>query len=228
MARDRHHGKNSTAPQRIAHEEKLRRLSHAGIQVDPTDRRATARAFVKWQNSKHVPRDLERRADKPTRDELKHHGYYVTKRGVVIDGPRDSRRKPIKGSRVRVMKGGVIKTSVGQRRDIIYGFTKKEKRAFAKDPEGFTKSKLAELMSRFPVLRGKKKQVRLQWGAYRATKDFSPNYFNTKYLTTPSPEEIRRVGKKKARPRADKLTGLHIVVHVPKKKGNRKHGRKKK
>lgn len=228
MARTRQRSKSNST---LTHEEKLRRLSRVGIQADPTSPRSVAatyyqrfenkKSFKYREHSSRVPLDLERRASKKQRAELKQHGFRTTERGVIVDGPRDKRRVPLKGSRVKVLSGGVVQTSVGQRRDYIYGFTRAEKKKFADNPEAFTNSKVAELMERFPHLR-RKKQIRLQWGAYQATKDFSPNYFTATYFAAISPEERRKVGKKKAKPRADKLTGLHIVVHVPKKKAKKK------
>lgn len=231
MARKRQRSNDkSTAKPQLTHEEKIRALTRAGIQPDPSSPRSVARQYYerfenphtrKYQSvSSRVPRELERPASKKQREELRKHGFRTTTRGVIVDGPRDKRRNPIKGSRVKVMSGGVVQTSTGQRRDYIYGFTRKEKRAFAQDPEAFTKSKIAELMKRFPHLKWKK-QVRLQWGAYQATKDFSPSYFTATYFAAISPEEKRKVGKKRAKPRADKLTGLHIVVHIPKRKGRK-------
>jgi len=169
------------------------------------------------KNPSRIPPALERRADKKTRDEAREHGFHTTQKGVVLDGPRDKRRDPIKGSRVRMLRGGVAQISVGQRRDFIYGFTRKEKQQFAADPGSMEKTILERLRSRFPQLkRARKPQVRLQWGAYQATKEFSPSYFTSKYFAGVAPEEIRREGSK-AKPRLDKLTGFHIVIHVPKK-----------
>lgn len=186
-------------------------------------RRASERA------AERIPKELERPATKAQREELRRHGFRTTKRGVIVDGPRNKRREPIKGARLEILKGGVIKTSVGERRDFIYGFTRKEKREFAKNPAAFEKKKLAELRSIFPTLKkARRPQVRLQWGAYQATKDFAPSYFTAKYFSTISPEEVRKVGKKNARPRADKLTGFHIVVHVHAKRKTNGKGRKRK
>lgn len=223
MPRTRQRSKSDSTAK--THEAKLRALSRVGIHADPTNPRSVARRyydrFERDKVDKRLPKDMLRSARGKTLDEAKEHGFRVTKSAVVVDGPRDKRRKPIKGARVKVLRGGVVQTSVGQRRDIIYGFTRAERKAFAKDPDGFTESKVAELMARFPTLRRRKKQIRLQWGAYQATKDFAPSYFTARYFASVSPEERRKAGKK-ARPRADKLTGLHIVVHVPKKKKGRK------
>jgi hypothetical protein len=151
--------------------------------------------------------------------EAKRHGFRVVDKRIVVDGPRDNKRRPIKGATVEVLKGGIVKTSAGQRRDYIIGFTKKERQDFAAFPDAFIENKLIVLKRIFPSLRASRKpQIRIQWGAYQATKDFSPNYFTAKYFATISPEEKRRHKPGKREPRADKLTGLHIVVHVPKKK----------
>lgn len=217
---------NSKATERAKQAPSRTSVSH---DIDAKIERAR-RARDARRASERVPKELERPATKRQREELKAHGFRTTKRGVIVDGPRDKRREPIKGAKLQILKGGVIKTSVGQRRDFIYGFTKKEKREFAKDPAAFQKKKLAELRVMFPTLkRARKPQIRLQWGAYQATKDFAPSYFTAQYFAAVSPEEIRKAGKRNARPRADKLTGLHIVVHVAKEKGKRRaKGRKRK
>lgn len=228
MARDRHRKAKSSKTAPKTHVEKLRELARKGVAADPTNPRSVARKYFELHNPKSVkyrghqtriPKELERPATKRQREELKAHGFRTTDKGVIVDGPRDRRRNPIKGARVEVLKGGVIKTSVGQRRDFIYGFTRKEKKEFAKDPGAFEKKKLRELEALLPSLKKvRKKQVRLQWGAYQATKDFAPSYFTAKYFASISPEEVRRVGKRRAKPRADKLTGFHVVIHVPKSK----------
>lgn len=214
MARQRHQKRNSTS-KRTPHEDKLHALSRAGFRPDPFNTRQVNRQYRELQATKH----LIRKTDKRTRDDAREHGFHVNHKGVVVDGPRDRRRKPIPGSKVEVKRGGVVIWKTGQRRDYIYGFTKKEKREFAKDPAGFEKRKLKELRSMFPNLRkARKPQVRLQWGAYQATKDFAPSYFTAKYFAAISPEEKRKVGKRRARPRIDKLTGFHFVIHLPTKK----------
>lgn len=224
MARDRHRSKKNTTKATKPAAVSLADL----VKRDVATRIEKARAARDAREK--IPKHIERAVpDKSTRRTLARHGFRTTGKGVVIDGPRNRKREPIKGARVKVMSHGTVKTSVGQRRDFIYGFTAKEKREFAKDPGGFQKKKLTELERIFPSLRAaRKKQVRLQWGAYQATKDFTPTYFSAKYFASISNEEIRKVGKKHATPRLDKLTGLHIVIHVPKKKGKRAKGGKKK
>ena len=222
MARTRHRKPNSSKYESSPHVKKLRELSRAGIPVDPTSSRAVNRAYTKFQRT----REMARPVTKKQAAEFKAHGFFVSGKNVIFDGPRDKRRKQIKGAKISPLSGGVIKTSVKQRRDFTYGFTKEEKQEFAKNPELMTKQILARLRKRFPSLRKARKiQERLQWGSYQATKDFSPNYFTGKYFADTSPEEVRRVGKRRATPRIDKLTGLHFVIHVPSKARKRKRGK---
>lgn len=175
-------------------------------------------------SSARIPSDMIRRASKKQRDELRAHGFRTTNKGLVIDGPRDRRREKISGAKTEILKGGVVKFSVGQRRDFIYGFTRKEKKEYAKDPEAFEKKKIRELMDQFPSLRRRKKQVRLQWGSYQGTKNFAASYFTAKYFSDISGEErsTARRQKRRAQPRIDKLTGFHIVIHVADKPKRRK------
>lgn len=201
------------------HAEKLTFIRRYGKPVsDPTNERAVSRQYNKL---KQYPFELERKADSETRDELKARGFFTTKRGVIIDGPRDSKRRPIKGARLSIAKDGTVKWSVKQRRDYVVGLTKAERKEFAKNPEAVIAKKEKELRERFPnVGKRRKIQTRLQWGAYQATKDFSPRVFSAKYFAKWIPrEEIHKM---------DKLTGLHFTVHVPrvKKKGKR-HGKRR-
>jgi len=211
------HKKNSSTSGRTSHADKLRALSRAGISVDPTDPRATARKYAafKEQARARIPRKIERRASASQLRELKEHGFRTTKHGVIVDSPRNKLRQQIPGAKTEVKSGGVIHQTVKHRHDYIYGFTRKEKKEFAKNPQHMESIIFERLRVRFPNLRKAKVQTRLQWGAYQATKDFSPSYFTAKYFSEISPEELRREGKTRARPRADKLTGLHFVVHVP-------------
>lgn len=189
-----------------------------------TSRKSSSNSKV---NQRRIPRELERRADAQTRREAKAHGFDVTKRGVIVDGPRNKKREPIKGSRVRMLRGGVARITTGQRHDFVVGFTAEEKAAFARDPAAMEKNILDRMRARFAILRNKRNvEVRLQWGAYQATKEFTPTYFTPRYFAGISPEEIRREGKRRARPRLDKLTGFHFVVHVRKKK--RKNAKRRK
>lgn len=189
------------------------------------------RARVPESMLRKVPgRTKSERAEQ--RKEFKKHGFRVAGNYVVVDGPRDRKRKPIKGAKVELLKGGIVKITAGKRRDYIVGFTKKEKQDFAVFGEGFAENKYKYLQKIFPTLkRVKKPQTRLQWGAYQATKDYAPSYFTNKYFASVSPEDRRREGKQ-AGPRADKLTGLHFVVHVrstkkKKSKANKSKGAKR-
>ena len=196
----------------LSHVEKIEFISKREHVRDASSARSVT---LQYKRLKSFPLHLRRDANKAQRTELKIRGFYTNSRGVIIDGPRDTKRQPIKGAKFQIQKNGVIKWTVKQRQDYIIGFTKKEKKQFALDPEGFVKKKLAELKKSHPSLKGlkRKPQVRLQWGAYQHTKDFSPTQFGTKYLTKHAPREKM--------PRLDKLTGLHIVIHVPRKKGKR-------
>ena len=230
MARTRHRRPKSSTTSRTPREFSFADSVRADVDAKIARARVRRDAEKRAQNPGRISKDMEHRAPKEQRAVLKKHGFRVTKKGVVIDRPRDLYRRVIPGSRVRLMKGGWIKTTVGQRTDFIYGFTKKEKKEFAKNPAAMEKTILERLRKRFPTarrVRAKKIQTRLQWGAYQATKDFSPTYFTSRYFSSVSPEEIRKVGKKRAQPRADKLTGFHFVVHVPKasKARKRKEGR---
>jgi hypothetical protein len=231
MPRARQRKKNSTRSTRNPQSKNAARRSPSIGELVRRDvaKKIAAKAKQRRAAAPRIPKELERPATAKQREELKQHGFRTTKRGVIVDGPRDKRRQPIKGAKLEVLKGGVIKTSVKQRRDFIYGFTRQEKREFAKNPGAFEQKKMRELEKLFPSLKkARKKQIRLQWGAFQATKDFAPSYFTSKYFAAVSPEEIRKVGKKKAKPRSDKLTGLHIVIHVPTKKAKRGKGRKRK
>lgn len=191
----------------IPHDEKLRFLSQYGAISDPTNKKSVDQ---KYRTFKKFPLYLQRPADKKQREELKQRGFFVTGKGVIIDGPRNAKREPIKGAKFEVLHDGVVKWSYKDRRDYIVGFTAKDKKEFARDPDAFVKKKEAELRAHYPTLARKKFQTRLQWGAYQATKDFHPYYFTKRY-----PGITERAGKAVR----DRLTGLHIVIHnqrVPK------------
>jgi hypothetical protein len=208
----------SQAAPRVDHETKLKFVVKHYPQIDPDNTRAVSR---RYRELIRFPLYLQRPVEnKSTRDELKRRGFFVTEKGVIVDGPRNVHRQPIKGSRVRVSKNGTVVFSNKRRRDFIVGFTPAEKKEFAKDPDKFTKKKLDELRKSNPSLRRvKRPQVRLQWGAYQATKDFTANYFSKQYFAA-----RRRTQEKKI----DKLTGLHIVIHIPRerKTSAKKSGRK--
>jgi len=169
-------------------------------------------------SSRKIPAYLVHSADAKQRAELKAHGYRTTSKGVAIDGPRDKRRDRISGARMDIEKKGVVKWSVGQRREYIVGFTAKEKKEFAKNPEAFTALKLQEVIARHPRTFKKIRrppQVRLQWGAYGATKDFSVPQLIKSY------KHFQREGAwipKKTREAKDRLVGLRIIIHIPKRR----------
>lgn len=197
--------------------EKIAFITRHGERVsDPTNTRSVNR---KYNELKRVPWHLERAATKQQREEMSERGFRTTKKGVIIDGPRNTKREPIPGAKMSIQKGGVVKWQVKDRSDYIYGMTKKEKKQFAKDPTGFIREIRERLAKTTPNLRGKRKvQVRLQWGAYQATKDFSPNLFAKRY---PNFEELlkSRVKQSPAKQKADALVGIHFTVHT---KGKRR------
>lgn len=214
MAGKRHNttGKSIARPRSHrapSHAEKLTFIRRYGKPAaDPTNERAVTRQYNKL---KQYPFELERKADSKTREALKERGFFTTKRGVIVDGPRDSKRQPIKGAKLTISKDGTVKWSVKQRRDYVVGLTKKERREFAKNPEAVIARKEQELRERFPSVGKRRKiQTRLQWGAYQATKDFSPRVFTAKYFAKFLPREQEH--------KMDKLTGLHFTVHVPRTK----------
>jgi hypothetical protein len=187
------------------------------VKADVAAKIARARSRRNAEKKSRIPYELERKVtDKKTRDELRAHGFKTTKRGVIVDRPRDIYRKKVPGSRMEVLKGGVVKTRVAERRDYVYGFTKAEKKEFAKNPGKTEKNILERLKERFPTLRRSRKiSVSLQWGAYQGTKEFNPHYFSAKYLL----QFLMHHGKPdKTHRKIDALTGLHIVVHIPKGK----------
>lgn len=187
---------------RISHAEKLRFISQYKRVADPTNKKSVDNQYRTY---KKFPLYLQRPANKSQRAELKKRGFFVTEKGVIVDGPRDAKRKPIKGAKLSIQSDGTIKWSIKDRRDYIVGLTNAEKKEFARDPNALIKRKLTELKSRNPTLAGKKKiQVRLQWGAYQATKDFHAGYFTKRYGHVPERDK-KRV--------QDRLTGLHFVVH---------------
>jgi hypothetical protein len=203
--------------------DKLAFIRKHGNHVDPTNTRQVNR---KYNQLKRVPWYLEQKATAKQRKILKERGHRVTDKGVIVDGPRNKYREKIPGSKMSIGKDGTIKWTItkrvkqrdgsykqitASRRDFIVGLTAAEKKEFALDPQAFIDKKLAELKERYPTLaRRAKIQVRLQWGAYQATKDFSPNVFGPKYLHKWMPKEQEH--------KLDKLTGLHFVIHVRKGK----------
>jgi hypothetical protein len=205
----------------------VRYLTKSGKRPDPSNVRSVARQASELRRREALERNYTRKVTPRQRDQLRERGFHVSKRGVVIDGPRDSRRKPIAGAKMNVLKDGTVKWTVGQRRDFVVGLSSKDKKAFAKDPELFTKEILRRLRETNPTLkkiRPARIQKRLQWGAFQATKDFSPQHFTKQYFSMIAPEERTRGGKEK---RLDKLTGLHFVIHIPKPSKARKRKRGK-
>ncbi len=219
--RQKNHSKKSSATRARSHVQKLRYLTRTGKKPDPTNARAVSRAYSELKRRETLERHYSKPATKKQRDILKERGFHTSKKGVVIDGPRDSRREKIKGTKFSILKSGIVKFSIKQRRDYIYGFTKKEKKEFAKDPKSFIERVREKLRAEIPSLDKAKIQTRLQWGAFQGTKDFSPHYFTKVYFAEASPEETRK-GRRRKQARIDKLTGLHFVVHVPQKKKRRK------
>lgn len=194
----------------LTHVDKLEFIRKYEGVTDPTNTRSVSR---RYNELKRFPLHLARKAPVESRAALKERGFFVTKRGVFIDGPRDSKRKPIPGARLRINKDATIVWSIKQRRDYIVGLTKAERKAFADDPDKFIKEKENALRAKYPTLGKRKIQTRLQWGAYQATKDFSPRVFSAKYFAKWLPREKEH--------KLDKLTGLHFVVHVPRERKKR-------
>jgi len=208
-----------------SHAEKLRFISRLETVRDPTSRTSTTRQYNLLKN---LPLRFTRKIRAKDRKDLRERGFTVTKKGLIIDGPRDSQQHRIPSSKLRINKKGVVVWSVKQRRDYIIGLTIEEKKEFARNPLEFQKKKLKELRKRFPEFRkGKRSKVHLQWGSYGATKEFAID----EIITTESWKQFVRIilNKHPKRKDTDILTGLHIVVHVPKprsrKKGKRNHGK---
>jgi hypothetical protein len=233
MARQRHTA-NSIKRERAAQREEkhladLRFLSKRGRRPDPDNYKAVARAARLLRARESLEKHYTQRVSKDKRELLKSRGFHTTKKGVVIDGPRDARRKRISGAKMSVLKDGTVKWSVGQRRDFIYGMTKTEKKAFAANPELFTKQILERLRASNPTLKGirpSRIQTRIQWGSFQATKDFAPRHF----ARMKSGEAIikNEAIPGNGRSARDVLTGLHFVVHVPVKRKKVKHDKRKK
>jgi len=209
----------------ISHVDKLAFIRKHGNHVDPTNTRQVTR---KYNELKRVPWNLEKKATARQRRELKERGFRITDKGVIVDGPRDVRRKPIKGAKLEILRDGVVKWQVKQRRDYVIGLTKKEKREFANDPKTFMDRKVKELREKYPTLKRippSKIQKRLQWGSYQGTKDFAPSEWNRGTTLKRIVDELVK-NKKSARGASDKLTGIHLVVHIPRKRKKRKGKRK--
>lgn len=202
---------------KLTRDDKLRFISQYQRVKDPFNTRAVNRQYKKL---KSFPLDLKKNASKEQRAGLKKRGFFVTGKGVIVDGPRDSRRKPIKTRRFKVLgKGEGVKWTVNGRRDYIIGLTDEERRAFAHDPLTFLKAHRAMMREKYADFHNARDiQTRLQWGAYQATKDFSASYFTRRYPYIESKVKGKKV--------LDRLTGIHYVIHLPRKK--RQHARKRK
>lgn len=217
---------------RVSHDDKLRFISQYKRVPDPYNKKSVDKQY---RTLRKFPLYLQRKADKEQRVELKRRGFFVTEKGVIIDSPRDTKRKQIPGAKFSIQSDATIKWTVTRRTkktvhirsDYIIGLTKAEKKEFARNPDKLIARKLEELKARNPRLRKKRDiQVRLQWGAYQATKDFHSGYFTKRYGHVPERDK-KRV--------ADRLTGLHFVVHSSKHLTGlhitvkeRKHGKRRK
>lgn len=197
----------SRESRKVPHAEKLRFLSQYKRVSDPTNIRSVAKQYATF---KRFPLYLQKTANKEQRAELRKHGFFTTDKGVIIDIPRTAKREPIKGMKFDVLKGGVVTYRNGSRRDYIVGFTKAEKKEFAKDPAKFSDEFEKKWRKKIVGWVAPKKirdfQLRLQWGAYQATKDFSPRSFSGRYPYIESMVKGKAV--------QDRMTGFHIVVHV--------------
>lgn len=233
MARRRHEADSSKRSREMQREERhladLRFLSKRGERPDPDNYKAVCRVAQELRQRDALESHYSHRASKSQRETLKDRGFHTTKNSVVIDGPRDSHRKKISGAKMSIQKDGIVKWSVGQRRDYVYGFTSDEKKAFANDPALFTRNVLARLRKKNPTLKRvppSRIQTRLQWGAFQASKDFSPNYFTRNIKSAgASPED--KSGKGNEKRALDKLTGLHFVVHIPVKRKTKRRSNAK-
>lgn len=207
------------AHRKVTRQEKLAFISRYVRVPDPTNTRAVNRQYKRLRS---FPLDLQKPATKEQRKNLKKRGFFTTHKGLVVDGPRDSRRKPVKARRFRVLgDGSGVKWTVNGRRDYIIGLTREERIAFALDPAGFLYLHREFMKQTYSDFRNARDiQVRLQWGAYQATKDFDPSMFYKGGDTLKKEQKLMAQGK------TDKLTGLHYVIHLPRKK--RRHGKKKK
>lgn len=207
----------------------------------PAARRHSTTEHPAIERARKLRESLERNftrgiASKKTRDLLATKGFHVTKRGVVIDSPRDVRGNKVKQTRFRVSSSGTVVFENHDRRDYVVGLTDDERKEFSKFPDRVLARKRQELIDEFPTVRKhvRSLKVRLQWGAFQGTKAFSPTYFSRDYLLAISPEDQRKKYPRSKQRRIDKLTGFHFVIHVTrgrsitKRRKGRKHGKKKK
>lgn len=198
---------------KLTRDDKLRFISQYQRVKDPFNTRAVNRQYKKL---KSFPLELQKPASKEQRAGLKKRGFFTTEKGVIIDGPRDGHRKPIKARRFAVLgKGEGVKWTVNGRRDYIIGLSSAERKAFAANPAAFLKAHKAMMRATYHDFRNARDvQTRLQWGAYQGTKDFVPSYFTKRYPYIESPVKGKRV--------LDRLTGIHYVIHLPRAKRKRK------
>lgn len=167
-------------------------------------------------SSRKIPAHLVHSAGAKQRAELKQHGFPTTKKGVAVDAPRDKTRARIPGAKFEIQSGGWVKWSVGQRRDFIYGMTDADRADFAFNPEAFIAQKQDELIESHPATFRKIRrapQVRLQWGAYTATKDWSISEWMRAY-----PKWDKARAPKRTSAARDRLVGIRFIVHIPKKR----------
>lgn len=193
---------------KITRDEKLALISRYQRVPDPFNTRAVNRQYKKL---KSFPLDLQKPANKEQRAGLKKRGFFTTEKGVIVDGPRDAKRKPIKTRRFAVLgKGEGVKWTVNGRRDYIIGLSNAERKEFAENPAAFLKAHKEMMREKYSDFRNARDvQTRLQWGAYQATKDFVPSYFSKRYPYIESPVKGKKV--------LDRLTGIHYVIHLPRK-----------
>lgn len=216
---------------REKHKSNLQYLIKRGWRGDPTNVRAVAAAAADRRSRETMERRYSRKVSREDARLLKRHGFHISKYGALIDSPRkrakvDPTRAPLP-ARFSVQESGTVKFSYKSRRDYIVGFTKKERKEFAKNPNKTLDNILARLRKKNKDLRGRRNiQTRLQWGAFEARKDFAPISFSQKLK---SMDRIATMLRKKYGPKVitplDNLTGVHFVVHVQSK---RKSSRRKK
>lgn len=209
---------------RERHEENIRYLSRKGWRGDPTNRKAVAASAAEYRARDTIERRYSRPVSSTEARLLKAHGFHVSKHGALIDAPRkrakdDPKRGKVPGARFKILKDGTVKFTSKERRDYIKGLTKKERKQFAENPKSVLNDILLRLKKKNKDLRGKKVQVRLQWGAFESRKDFSANTFAARMKSMEKISKMlrKRYGAKVKTP-LDNLTGIHFVTHAGKKK----------
>lgn len=209
------------AHRKVSHADKLAFISRYVRVPDPYNRRAVTRQYKRL---KGFPLYLQKPASKSERAELKKRGFFTTHKGVIVDGPRDSHRKPVKARKFKTLANGTgVKWTVNGRRDYIIGLTPQERIDFAWNPKEFLRQHRKMMREKYPDFRNARDvQTRLQWGAYQGTKDFLPSDFFAGGDTLKKEQKLMAQGK------SDKLTGLHYVIHLSKSKRKKHRARKKK